>query len=77
MNMSIRILFTATFFLSSISFAQPQSPCQHNLKGDLNKDCVVNLADLSDFASNWLIDCSDIPIDPSCIAIADDSLIFE
>jgi hypothetical protein len=40
--------------------------CVYQVEGDTNGDCVVNLADLTDFAGNWLINCVTTPGDPEC-----------
>ena len=34
-----------------------QKECMYILKGDLNQDCKIDLADLAIMAGNWMIDC--------------------
>lgn len=41
--------------------------CSYMLKADLNDDCVVNLADLAQLASVWLVNCIDDPTHPECV----------
>ncbi|MCF7956205.1 MAG: hypothetical protein K9M75_10410 [Phycisphaerae bacterium] len=44
-----------------------QKPCMYILAGDLNQDCVIDLADLAVIAGNWLINCIDDPTNGACI----------
>jgi hypothetical protein len=44
----------------------PNQQCNHDLYGDLNRDCIVDFYDFSDMVSNWLIDCQAEPNNPQC-----------
>ncbi len=46
-------------------------PCLFELTGDLDGNCVVDLGDFAQMASNWLINCRQSPENPSCIPIED------
>ena len=39
---------------------------KHVLYGDINSDCKVDFYDISDIASNWLIDCQADPNNLQC-----------
>lgn len=41
--------------------------CPFDLLGDLNYDCRVDFSDFALMASNWLIDCEQLPVDPACV----------
>jgi hypothetical protein len=41
--------------------------CFYRLKGDLNKDCIVDWFDLAELASVWLVDCIADSEHPECI----------
>ncbi|UCG46565.1 MAG: CHRD domain-containing protein [Phycisphaerales bacterium] len=43
-------------------------PCLFELAGDVNNDCTVDFHDLAFLATNWLVDCERLPVDPACLA---------
>lgn len=49
------------------SWLVKQVPCNFVLVGDLDDNCMVNLADLALMAANWLTNCFTIPTDPACV----------
>lgn len=44
-----------------------EGPCLFRTAGDINDDCVVDFLDFAVTASNWLVDCTSIPVDPACV----------
>jgi hypothetical protein len=44
-----------------------EPPCPFELPGDINGDCIVDAFDFAIMASNWLINCQTLPLDPACI----------
>lgn len=41
--------------------------CEYRLEGDLNQDCIVDLADLAEFSKTWLVDCIGTPLNMDCL----------
>ncbi len=41
--------------------------CLFALAGDMNNDCMVDLSDIAMLAGNWLVNCFEIPSNPSCV----------
>lgn len=52
------------FACVSIVSAQP---CNYDLAGDTNDDCVTDIVDFSLVTQTWLIDCNSLPLDPACV----------
>lgn len=42
------------------------SVCPYKLPGDRNCDCIYNLLDFAETASNWLVNCWDEPVNLAC-----------
>jgi hypothetical protein len=57
---ALSFLFISTGMISA-------APCHYQLAFDINVDCRVDLIDLSEFASRWLIDCNNEPSSPYCV----------
>jgi len=56
---------TAGFYVDDV--AVRVAACPYALAGDLNADCVVNLADFAVVAENWLLNCYMDPENPACV----------
>ena len=41
--------------------------CPFKLGGDINGDCRVDLLDVAALAQNWLVDCTQNPLNPGCV----------
>lgn len=41
--------------------------CHYVLVGDMDNNCRFDIADLAILFRNWLIDCSDEPLNPACV----------
>ncbi len=65
-GLSLTGLFVLFSFCSFAAFSHA-GPCTYSLPGDLNNDCKVDISDISIFASNWLVDCNQPPLDPACV----------
>jgi hypothetical protein len=81
MEIIMKRMFAVTVFIAimlfSVSIAQGQGPCVYTAQGDLNGDCVVNFADLSILAYNWLVDCNAEPQHPACTFMPESTLIVK
>ena len=77
MRISYAVVFTGIIIAAALAAAQGRRSCPYIVQGDLNNDCIVNLADLSVIASNWMIDCNDTPLNPACLPKPESLLIQE
>lgn len=60
-NLNVKAqIWSVIFSLVFVPYAISESPCQLAMDGDLNRDCKVNMADVSWFASLWLEDWSSL-----------------